>query len=266
MPVPTAASLSSSRRPEAIRATNEHDHALSTAVDSPREWPSLTTVIVWAWAIGLLTLLVRLLLQTITVQRRVRHAIDLHGTDWHVQRDCVARMLGLRYKVKVKRCSGALSLMVIGLIKPVVLLPNDAEGWSPERRHLVLLHELAHIQRHDVWTQLLATVACAVHWYNPFAWWGASQMKRLRKIACDDVVVTFSSVPADYAQTLLDVAKRYHCEPLTNAVAMARSNHVERRIAAILSSTRSRRSLKARSVRPWLPRRSCFPPSSELAS
>lgn len=248
-PVSTAASLSSSRPPEAIRATNEQDHTLSTAVDSHREWPSLTTVIVWVWVFGLLTLLVRLLLQTMAAQRRVRHAIHLHGTAWHDQRDRVARMLGLRHEVKLKRCSNALSPMVIGFIKPVVLLPNDAEGWSPERRHLVLLHELAHIQRHDVWTQLLATVACAVHWYNPFAWWGASQMKRLREIACDDVVVTFSSVPADYAQALLDVAKRYHCEPLTNAVAMARSSHVERRIAAILSSTRSRRSLKARSVR-----------------
>jgi uncharacterized GH25 family protein/thiol-disulfide isomerase/thioredoxin len=74
-------------------------------------------------------------------------------------------------------------------------------------------------------------------------------MKRLREIACDDAVVTHSRVPANYAQTLLDVAKRYRCQSMASAVAMARSSHVESRITAILSSTRRRAVLTKRSVR-----------------
>ena len=67
---------------------------------------------------------------------------------------------------------------------------------------------------------LTAGIAFAVYWFNPLAWWRAGQMKRLREIACDDAVVSHSNVPATYAQTLLDVAKRYRCQP-TSAVAMA---------------------------------------------
>jgi uncharacterized GH25 family protein/thiol-disulfide isomerase/thioredoxin len=74
-------------------------------------------------------------------------------------------------------------------------------------------------------------------------------MKRLREIACDDAVVAHAGVPAAYAQTLLDVALRYRYQPLTSAVAMARSSNVEGRIAAILSSTRSRAILTKSSVR-----------------
>src|SRR5690606_3817902 len=73
-------------------------------------------------------------------------------------------------------------------------------------------------------------------------------MKRLREIACDDAVVTHSHAASTYAQTLLAVARRYRCQP-ASAVAMARSSDVEGRIAAILSSTRSRTRLTARSLR-----------------
>jgi uncharacterized GH25 family protein/thiol-disulfide isomerase/thioredoxin len=89
----------------------------------------------------------------------------------------------------------------------------------------------------------------AIYWFNPLAWWGARQMKHLREIACDDAKVTHCNVPATYAQTLWDVAKRYRCRPMRGAVAMAGSSNVESRITAILSSTRSRALLTTRSVR-----------------
>jgi len=219
----------------------------SSVVTSPVKWPSLGGVALSIWAAGLFAILLRLLQQMVAVQRKRYQAIDLDGADWHDQRDVAAQLLGVRANVSLKRHSSALSPMVVGLFGPVVLLPDDADTWSHERRNLVLLHELAHVHRCDVLTQLLATLACAVYWFNPLAWWGAGQMKRLREIACDDAVVTNSSVPATYAQTLLDVAKRYRCQP-TSAVAMARSSNVEGRIAAILSSTRSRAILTTRSV------------------
>ena len=235
--------------PATIHVACEGVPSLSTVASKRLDWPTLATVATALWAIGLLAILLRLLQQTIAVQRRVHRASDLHSVDWNDQRDTAAQLLGLQGQVALKRCSEALSPMVAGVIKPVVLLPNDADRWSKERRKLVLLHELAHVQRRDVLTQMMATLACAVNWFNPLAWCGAIQMKRLREIACDDAVVTHSSVPANYAQTLLDVAKRYHSQPLTIAVAMTRSSNVERRIAAILSSTPSRRLLNARSVR-----------------
>lgn len=212
------------------------------------EWPTLKSSLPAIWGIGLAVVLLRLLIQMFAVRHRIRQASELTDTNWQHQRDAAAKLLGLRTRVTLKRHDDAISPMVAGLFRPVVLVPADAGTWSRDQQHLVLLHELAHVQRRDMLTQLMATLACAVYWFNPMAWWAAAQMMRLREIACDDAVVTHSKVPTTYAQTLLDVAVRYRCRP-TSAVAMARSSSVEGRISAILSSTRNRAKLSARSLR-----------------
>ena len=54
-----------------------------------------------------------------------------------------------------------------GIVRQVVLLPEDADQWSISMRRIVLLHEFSHIKRRDCLTQTLAQVACALHWFNP---------------------------------------------------------------------------------------------------
>lgn len=220
-----------------------------TAATSHFQWPSFATVVFAVWIFGSLLVLLRLLQQVVAMKQCVRRASDVDKATWLGLRDVAARMLGVRATVGLKSHADALSPMVAGLVRPVVLLPSDADAWSTERRKLVLLHELAHIQRHDILTQTMAALACAMYWFNPLTWLGASQMKRLREIACDDAVITHFSVPATYAETLLDVAKDYRCQQLICTVAMARTSNVETRIHAILSSTRSRAVLTKRSAR-----------------
>jgi thiol-disulfide isomerase/thioredoxin/protocatechuate 3,4-dioxygenase beta subunit len=114
----------------------------------------------------------------------------------------------------------------------------------------VLLHELAHAKRLDVLTQSIAGVACAANWFNPLAWFGLSQMRKLRELACDDMVITAGQPPADYADALLDVARtyRHRHRRLAAAVGMARGANVENRITAILDKARSRVALSRRTV------------------
>ena len=45
--------------------------------------------------------------------------------------------------------------MTFGLFRNTILMPADAADWTEERRRLVLLHELAHVRRHDAATHLL---------------------------------------------------------------------------------------------------------------
>ncbi|TWT32495.1 Regulatory protein BlaR1 [Posidoniimonas corsicana] len=211
--------------------------------------PSLSTLLLAGWTLGLLIVLLRLLAQVAMVRRLTSRAAPLADGEWNQLCDNLCQRLGLRRAVSLATHTAAPGPIVTGLARPVVVLPADAPTWPAERRRQVLLHELAHVRRHDLLTQLMATAACAVYWFNPLAWWAARRMKRLREIACDDAVVTHGGAAPDYAQTLLEIARGYRCRPTAGAVAMAASPQVEGRIAAILSSGRSRAALTARAAR-----------------
>ena len=77
--------------------------------------------------------------------------------------------LGIAHPVRVLETPSGMP-MTFGVLRPTVLLPEEARAWSGERRRVVLLHELAHVLRGDAVTHLLARTALALHWWNPLAW------------------------------------------------------------------------------------------------
>ncbi|MGH7566529.1 MAG: M56 family metallopeptidase, partial [Gemmatimonadota bacterium] len=81
--------------------------------------------------------------------------------------------IGISRRVSVRICPERVMPMVWGVTRPVVLLPAEASGWPLDLQRDVLLHELAHVRRYDYLNQLIARLACAVHWFNPLAWMAA---------------------------------------------------------------------------------------------
>ena len=127
-----------------------------------------------------------------------------------------------------------------GWWRPVILLPAEADEWPPERRWVVLWHELAHVKRRDCLTQLAARLACAVYWFNPLVWMVARRMCLERESACDDLVLNGGCKASDYAGHLLEIARTFRRVPQVAAMAMARSSSLEGRIAAIVDPARVR--------------------------
>ena len=97
--------------------------------------------------------------------------------------------------------------MAAGLLRPAVLLPEDAEAWPGEQRRAVLTHELGHVKRHDCLTQALAHAACALYWFHPLAWVAAWRLRVERERACDDLVLRAGASGPDYADQLLQLAR-----------------------------------------------------------
>ena len=79
------------------------------------------------------------------------------------------------------------SPMVLGLVRPVLLLP--AEPLPPRMLEATLRHELTHLRRHDVAYQALMGLTGAVHWFNPLVWWMGREARRSLELCCDDAVV-----------------------------------------------------------------------------
>jgi hypothetical protein len=126
-----------------------------------------------------------------------------------------------------------------GVLRPVILLPKEAAVWPRDRLSFVLRHELAHVERRDCLSQLLALAVCALYWPNPLVWLGARRLRREAEIAADDAVIESGVRPSAYASELLQIAREVRrLSPMP--VAMAAPSALEARVKAVLASAGSR--------------------------
>ena len=129
-----------------------------------------------------------------------------------------------------------------GILRPAILLPREAEEWSQARRELVLRHELAHVARHDVLTQLLARVVRAFYWPNPLVWLADRSLRRECEHACDDAVLAAGVRATRYAEELLAIVSELTARPIASfAPALASRHSLETRLRALLDARLGRR-------------------------
>jgi len=116
--------------------------------------------------------------------------------------------------------------MAIGWLKPVVLIPvSMLSGLAPAQLDMLILHELAHIRRHDYLVNFIQTLVELLLFFHPSVRWVSKQMRNEREYCSDDIAVHHCGNPVAYAHTLADTAsicqkRRHHSIP---AMAMAAS-------------------------------------------
>jgi beta-lactamase regulating signal transducer with metallopeptidase domain/Tol biopolymer transport system component len=98
---------------------------------------------------------------------------------------------------------------VYGMFRPVLLLPASyLDSLSREDAEHVLLHELAHLKRGDLWLHGLCLLLQIVYWFNPLLIWTRRQMKHVREICCDLTIANvLKEKTMKYRQTLLNTAR-----------------------------------------------------------
>jgi beta-lactamase regulating signal transducer with metallopeptidase domain len=98
---------------------------------------------------------------------------------------------------------------VYGVFRPVLLLPDVyLDSLSEEDAEHVLLHELAHLKRGDLWLHGLFLLIQIVYWFNPLIIWARRQMKHVREVCCDLTVASLlKEKTVKYRETLLSTAR-----------------------------------------------------------
>jgi beta-lactamase regulating signal transducer with metallopeptidase domain/uncharacterized GH25 family protein/thiol-disulfide isomerase/thioredoxin len=208
---------------------------------------SLVSLVMMVWTAGVTLLIVRYTCHWVEARALRKGCSPCDNANWQLQLSVCAEQLRVRCPGIAFHANG-ISPMVVGILRPLILLPKSADGWDPEQCRLILTHELSHIQRNDLLSEFLASIACAIYWFNPLAWMATHQLKKLREIACDDAVVTQTAQAAVYAEMLLDVALSHRKRSIAGAIAMARTNNVSDRIGCILDITRRRNGLTSRAA------------------
>ena len=77
--------------------------------------------------------------------------------------------------------------LVMGFVRPRIVLPASLVGQvSSEELESILIHEVAHLRRYDVWTNAFVRMIETCIAVNPLAWFIMRQLAMEREIACDD--------------------------------------------------------------------------------
>lgn len=128
--------------------------------------------------------------------------------------------------------------LAVGLLRPAIILPATlVEQLSPDAVATVVLHEVAHLRRYDVWTNAVARIVGAFVAFNPAASFVVRRLSMEREIACDDWVVARLGAGDVLARALATMATRVTCRaPLAAPSAIGSRHSIVVRIERLLDS------------------------------
>ena len=156
--------------------------------------------------------------------------------EWTSRITQLARRIGLLHPLIALQSTAVDSPSVVGWLRPVVLVPAAAlTGLSRDQLEAVLLHELAHIRRHDYLVNLAQVVAETVLFYHPAVWLVSRRIRVEREHCCDDLAVEACGDAVTYASALAELERLRLVFAPTLALAAARGPLL-RRVLRILDA------------------------------
>ena len=166
--------------------------------------------LVAAWMFGVVIIGMRSVWHWRRLARLVRHAVPI--PQWETQLTQMCRRFGLFRPVRLLASANVATPMLIGWIKPVILLPlSMLSGFSPHQIELIIAHELGHVRRWDYLANLVQVVIETVLFYHPVVHWISRDVRNARENCCDDLVLSLAKGnPITYARALADLEELRH--------------------------------------------------------
>ena len=209
---------------------------------------SPATIAFLTWALGCGAALTSLAVGGFRFRKLVREAVPVRDPDWLSQADSIRRRVRIQTDVRVLLSAEASTPMTGGLWRPLIVLPSSAAGWTPDRREVVLTHELVHVRRRDALRHLLGRVAAACYWFHPLGWLASRLSESAGERSCDEEVLALGARPSEYAQHLFSLASETAGGSTVLACRMVQRSQLEDRITSILRQNRPRYSPARTSV------------------
>lgn len=171
----------------------------------PITWQAIVFLI---WLVGVLVFSVLLIQRMFFVLDLIAQSEPSKGRLLETLNQC-RRQIGICRNVDLKLSNNIQSPAVCGLVKPIILMPTSLlEKLSNDKLRAVLIHELVHIKRFDLWINFVQTFLQIIYFYNPFVWLASAAVRRIREQAVDEtVLVAMGAEAKSYSNTLIDIAE-----------------------------------------------------------
>ncbi len=209
--------LSGGRKPpeSALRGLTPPAQELETTASDEAEttaepWGSRRVAVAsvaGSWSIGALAMLLRWMAGAWFLRRLRRGAVEVTGPAAEAFCSCRAE-LGIASRVRLAAHPQVRSPVLLGLFRPMILVPI---GWPSLPRAVQragLLHELAHVRRRDHWLTPLLQLVRVGFFFHPLVRWLLARLERERELLCDEMVLHRGIDRCNYARMLLDFARQ----------------------------------------------------------
>lgn len=198
--------------------TEEIKALLAPAVDSTLEKPSKShlkwmnlkviiqsnfPLVFTLWLIGILFFLLRMAGGMVYLQRLSKRQLVPFEPAWQQKADALINSLAVSKPVQVCQSYLAKVPMVIGHLKPVVLIPVSIfTGLSDKEIEAIIAHELAHIKRNDYLFNILQAIIETLFFFHPAVWIVSRIIRDEREHSCDDMAITATGDKLNYIKAL----------------------------------------------------------------
>ncbi|HEX8431613.1 MAG TPA: M56 family metallopeptidase [Longimicrobium sp.] len=206
-----------------------------------------TAILVAGWALGVGISLLRTLRDWRRTRGVVARSLPAGDGLLAMTRDLSSR-LARRRTVDVRVSAEIESPLIVGVRRPVILVPADAFAALPaEQQRMALCHELAHLHRGDLWLGCVPALAERCFFFHPLARLAAREYAFWREAACDEfVLTTLAASPPSYARMLLALGVSRRTATFSAAGAAWSFQNLKRRITMLESTSSS--SLRGRAL------------------
>ncbi len=163
--------------------------------------------IAWLWLAGVCVFALRIAFGVLALEHLRRRSLGALPVALVARFGALGARLGIRREVRFCECRLVSVPAVIGLFRPIVLVPMRAlTGLSAEQLEAVIAHELGHIKRLDVIANFFQVIAETLFFFHPAVWWLNKRIRADREDCCDDIAVNATGGSVGYARALATMA------------------------------------------------------------
>ncbi len=181
--------------------------------------------VITLWFLGMILFLAKMLGGLIYSERMKIVGITPFPESWNKSISNLKAKMNINRPVQLVESCLANVPMIIGYIKPVVLIPLGALSGIPrDQMEAIIAHELAHIRRNDFLVNIFQSIIESVFFYHPAIWWISGIIRKEREHCCDDLAVSVCEESVVYAKALANLQERSFATPFC-AVALAKRRY-----------------------------------------
>ena len=225
-----------------IQSKNSHEFIISSGIDKIEEvkedliTQKIGTIFIYIWLTGIILLLMYYIITSIVLKIKIgkekvknKKILEILNNS-KMQMEVKKEIELIKQKYKKVPC-------IYGIFKTRILITDEILEKNEESFKYILMHEIAHLKKHDLLVNKVLILILIIHWFNPVLWYCFKQIRQDMELKADEMVLDKIGKKEEksYAKTLVKLLPISKEEKITTKVLSVTDGkkNMERRINMI---------------------------------